>query len=107
MKIKAAVVRKPGEEFAFEELELQDPKETEVLVKIAACGVCHTDAVARDQLIPVPLPAVLGHEGSGVVEKVGSAVRDVKPGDHVVLTAYSCGRCEPCVTGHPSQCIHG
>jgi aryl-alcohol dehydrogenase len=106
VKIKAAVVRHPGAPFAIEEVELASPKETEVLVKIVACGVRHTDAVARDQDMPVPLPAVLGHEGSGVVEAVGSHVRDLQPGDHVVLTVYSCGRCEACMTGHPSQCIH-
>ncbi|QSX08411.1 NAD(P)-dependent alcohol dehydrogenase [Alkalibacter rhizosphaerae] len=104
MKIKAAVVRKPGAPFRIEEVEIAKPKETEVLVRMIACGVCHTDAVARDQEMPVPLPAVLGHEGSGIVEEVGSRVRDIKPGDHVVLTVYSCGRCEACMTGHPSQC---
>lgn len=104
MKIKAAVLRKPGGPFSMEEVELAPPKETEVLVKMVACGVCHTDAASRDQEMPVPFPAVLGHEGSGIVEAVGNRVRDVAPGDHVVLTAYSCGHCEACMSGHPSQC---
>ncbi|MBF7096845.1 NAD(P)-dependent alcohol dehydrogenase [Alkalibacter mobilis] len=105
MKINAAVVRRAGKQFEFEEIEIAEPKSTEVLVKVVACGVCHTDAVARDQEMPVPLPAVLGHEGAGIVEKIGDNVRDLKPGDHVVLTVYSCGRCEACMTGHPSQCV--
>ncbi|KUO75851.1 MAG: aryl-alcohol dehydrogenase [Desulfosporosinus sp. BRH_c37] len=104
MKIKAAVTHTPRQKFVIEEVELAEPKESEVLVKMVGCGVCHTDAVARDQEMPVPLPAVLGHEGSGVVEKVGSSVRTLKPGDHVVLTVFSCGNCEACLTGHPSQC---
>lgn len=104
MKITAAIVRSPGGPFFLEEVELASPKETEVLVKLVACGVCHTDAASRNQEMPVPFPAVLGHEGSGIVEEVGSRVRGLEPGDHVVLTAYSCGRCEACMTGHPSQC---
>ena len=67
MKITAAVVREKGKPFQFEELDLQDPREGEVMVKIAASGVCHTDEVAQHQMIPVPLPAVLGHEGCGIV----------------------------------------
>ncbi|NQS76741.1 MAG: NAD(P)-dependent alcohol dehydrogenase [Peptococcaceae bacterium] len=104
MKIKAAVVHSPGQDFVIEEVDLAPPKESEVLVRMVACGVCHSDAFARDQGIPVPLPAVLGHEGAGIIEKVGSAVSGVKQGDHVVLSYFSCGRCEACLTGHPSQC---
>ncbi len=104
MKIKAAVTHGLGEDFKLEEVKLKEPREDEVLVKIAACGVCHTDAVARDLGI-TPFPVVLGHEGSGIVEKVGSAVKTVKPGDHVVLTFASCGQCENCLTGHSSVCL--
>ena len=68
MKIRAAVIREPGEDFQITELTLEPPKESEVLVKLAACGVCHTDDVARNQIIPVPLPAVFGHEGCGAVQ---------------------------------------
>lgn len=104
MKIKAAVTHKEGDDFLIEEVELADPRETEVLVKMVGCGVCHTDAVARDQGLPVPLPAVLGHEGSGIVEKVGSSVHTLKPGDHVVMTFFSCGHCESCLKGNPNTC---
>lgn len=68
MKIKAAVIREKDKPFQFEEVELQSPKKGEVLVKISASGVCHTDEVAQHQMIPVPLPVVLGHEGCGIVE---------------------------------------
>ena len=92
MKIKAALLREKGSPFSIEEVELMEPKANEVLIKIVASGVCHTDAVARDQLIPIPLPAVLGHEGAGIVEKVGEGVSSVEPGDHVVSSYASCGR---------------
>jgi aryl-alcohol dehydrogenase len=105
VEILAAVTRKKGASFRLEILELAEPKETEVLVKMAGCGVCHTDISARDQGLPVPLPAVLGHEGSGIVEKVGSAVKNIMPGDHVVFSSYSCEECEACLSGHPSQCV--
>ncbi|MPW26458.1 zinc-binding dehydrogenase [Alkalibaculum sp. M08DMB] len=105
MLIKGAVTHNKGDDFVIENIELASPKADEVLVKITACGVCHTDAVARDQLIPVPLAAVLGHEGSGVVVEVGSSVTTIKPGDHVVLSYSSCGYCENCLTGKPYSCL--
>jgi aryl-alcohol dehydrogenase len=104
MKIKAAVVREKSGPFQIEELDLDDPRDDEVLVGIEGCGICHTDLSARDQLTPSPLPIVLGHEGSGIVEKVGSRVRKVKPGDHVVLSAMSCGTCACCKKGKPDIC---
>ena len=104
MKITAAVVREKGQPFQFEELELQDPREGEVMVKIAASGVCHTDEVAQQQMIPVPLPAVLGHEGCGIVEKVGPGVTEFEPGDHVVFSFGSCGHCDSCLAGKPYAC---
>lgn len=106
MEIKAAVTHSKGEEFKLEHVELDDPKDNEVLIKIVASGVCHTDTSARDQEVPVPLPAVLGHEGSGVVEKIGSNVHTVEPGDHVVLSFSSCGHCENCLRGYPAYCLH-
>ena len=81
MKIKAAVTTKKDAPFEIREVELAEPKDHEILVKITACGVCHTDDAARVQMIPVPLPAVLGHEGCGVVEEVGPGVTDFNPGD--------------------------
>ena len=104
MKIDAAVTHEKGEAFKVEPVELGEPKANEVLVRIVATGVCHTDAVARD-LGLTPYPVVLGHEGAGIVEKVGEGVKLVEPGDHVVLSYASCGHCENCLTGHPSVCV--
>ena len=75
-------------------LQLDEPKADEVLVRIVASGVCHTDATVLDGSLPVPYPAVLGHEGSGIVERVGSNVTTVEPGDHVVLGFSYCGHCD-------------
>ncbi|MDR1570940.1 MAG: NAD(P)-dependent alcohol dehydrogenase [Clostridiales Family XIII bacterium] len=109
MKIKAAVVREKGGPFLIEDVELAEPKEGEILVRIAGCGICHADISARDQVHPLRLPAVLGHEGAGVVEMTGPGVRRLKAGDHVILHAYACGACEPCLRGHPAYCVrqHG
>jgi Zn-dependent alcohol dehydrogenase len=90
-----------------DELEVGDPGAKEVKIRIAAAGVCHSDLSVINGTIPFPAPAVLGHEGAGVVEAVGSAVRSVKPGDHVVIaTLASCGTCRACSTGHPTMCRH-
>jgi aryl-alcohol dehydrogenase len=90
--------------FSLEEVEVEEPRAGEVLVKISAVGVCHTDLIVRDQWYPVPLPAVLGHEGSGVVERVGPGVEKVGPGDRVVLSFDHCGRCANCLSGMPAYC---
>lgn len=103
MKIKAAVTPEEGEDFDIREIELQEPDSHEVLVKVVASGVCHTDMSARDKEI-TPKPVVLGHEGSGIVEKVGSCVRYIEVGDHVVMSIAHCGHCEQCLTGHPANC---
>ncbi|MCM8748766.1 NAD(P)-dependent alcohol dehydrogenase [Thermomicrobiaceae bacterium CFH 74404] len=102
---RAAVVEQKHGPFVVREVELGEPREDEVLVKVVAAGICHTDLIVRDQWYPVPLPAILGHEGAGVVEAVGSRVTKVKPGDHVVLTFLSCGRCRNCLRGRPSYCL--
>jgi aryl-alcohol dehydrogenase len=104
MKIKAAVVREKSGPFIIEDMELDTPRENEVVVRIAGVGLCHTDLIARDQDIPLPLPAVLGHEGAGIVEQVGSRVTKVKPGDHVVMTYLTCGTCPSCKQGEPYSC---
>ena len=104
MKIKAAVVREKGGPFVIEEVELDEPRGNEVLVRIASSGLCHTDLVARMQFLPIPLPGVFGHEGAGVVEKVGSQVTKVKPGDHVATSFLSCGTCTACKKGIPGWC---
>uniref|UniRef100_A0A7C5RTB7 NAD(P)-dependent alcohol dehydrogenase n=2 Tax=Thermomicrobium roseum TaxID=500 RepID=A0A7C5RTB7_THERO len=102
---RAAVVERPHGPFVIEEVELEEPREDEVLVRILSAGICHTDLIVRDQWYPVPLPAVLGHEGAGVVERVGARVRKVAPGDHVVLTFRSCGECHHCLRGKPAYCV--
>lgn len=104
--VTVAVLRESGAELKIEKALLTAPRPTEVRVRVVASGVCHTDMVVRDQLFPTPLPMVLGHEGSGVVEAVGYAVTTVAPGDHVVMTYMSCGLCLPCETGHPAHCSH-
>jgi aryl-alcohol dehydrogenase len=106
MKIEAAVVREGKGDFKIETLELAEPSDDQILIKIVGVGLCHTDLTCRDQLYPVPLPMVFGHEGSGVVEKVGKNVTKVEPGDHVVLTFYTCGKCDACLTGDPTSCIN-
>ncbi len=105
--IKAAIVRTKGGPFAIEALTVEEPRADEVLVRIVATGMCHTDIVIRDQVYPVPLPIVLGHEGAGVVERVGAAVRKVAAGDHVVLSYMSCGHCARCAAGEPAYCAKG
>lgn len=104
MRIQAAVTRSKGAPFEFAEVEIDDLREDEILIEIRAAGLCHTDLVARDQLLPVPLPAVFGHEGAGVVLKTGAAVTKVAPGDRVVLTFRSCGHCARCAAHEPTYC---
>jgi S-(hydroxymethyl)glutathione dehydrogenase/alcohol dehydrogenase len=89
-----------------DKLGIGEPGPTEVKVKIVAAGVCHSDLSVLDGTIPWKAPSVLGHEGAGIVESIGSSVRSVKPGDHVVVaTLASCGTCRACNTGHPTMCI--
>ncbi|ADK14679.1 MULTISPECIES: NAD(P)-dependent alcohol dehydrogenase [Clostridium] len=104
MKIKAAVVHEKGQDFKIEEVELAPPKADEILVKIVSSGVCHTDEVAKLQAIPVPLPAVFGHEGCGIVEEVGSSVTEFKKGDRVGFSFGFCGHCENCLSAHQHAC---
>ncbi len=104
MKITAAVTRSPGAPMTLEQLDLEAPQAGEILVKIVAVGVCHTDMVMRDQHIPVPLPAVMGHEASGIVEALGAGVHKVAVGDHVVLSFNSCGECPSCRDHQPAYC---
>jgi len=104
--MKAAVLREVRTPLQIEEIQISKPGPHEVLIRTAAAGVCHSDLHFIEGSYPHPLPAVLGHESSGVVEQVGSEVRTVKPGDHVItcLSAY-CGHCEHCLTGHLSLCV--
>lgn len=106
MKIQAAVVHEAGQPFQIEEVELAEPKEDELLVKIVASGVCHTDEVAQKQIIPVPLPAVFGHEGCGIVEEVGEGVKEFKKGDRVGFSFGFCNHCENCLSAHQHACMN-
>ena len=107
MEIKAAVVFEKSGKFSIEQLELSDPNEDEVLVRIVSSGICHTDLAARDGHLPMPPPpSVFGHEGAGVVEKVGKGVTKVKPGDHVVLGWDFCGECAACKAGKNLYCFN-
>ena len=106
MKTRAAVAFEKAKPLEIVELDLEGPKEGEVLVEIKATGICHTDDFTLSGRDPEGLfPAVLGHEGAGVVEAVGDAVRKVQVGDHVVLTTLgSCGMCAACDRGQPTHC---
>ena len=100
--IQAAVLRQPGKPLAIEELKLEGPRDDEVLVRIAASGICHTDIDFCEG--GAPGAVVLGHEGAGIVEEVGTAVKTVKRGDHVTLSYQSCGRCDACRDDHSADC---
>lgn len=107
MKVTAAVLREPMGSFQIEELELGEPNADEVVVRMVATGVCHTDLLSRE--LPPELfmaPIVFGHEGAGVVEAVGANVVHVVPGDHVVLSFDSCGSCPSCSAENPSGCYN-
>jgi aryl-alcohol dehydrogenase len=100
----AAVLHELGAPLVIEEVELSPPCEGEVLVRMRGVGICHTDISASHGSIPIPLPAVLGHEGSGVVEAVGPGVTELAVGDHVALSFDHCGDCPQCEHGHPAYC---
>jgi S-(hydroxymethyl)glutathione dehydrogenase/alcohol dehydrogenase len=104
--MKAAVLREVGQPLQIEDVSIGKPGPHEVLIRTKAAGVCHSDLHFIEGTYPHPLPAVLGHESAGIVEAVGSEVRTVKVGDHVItcLSAY-CGHCEVCLTGHMSLCV--
>lgn len=102
--IKAAVLRRKGGPLKIESLEMEGPREDEVLVRLVASGICHTDIDCCDTWETGEAPVILGHEGAGVVEEVGNRVRGVRSGDRVVLSYQSCGRCAQCRSGRPTQC---
>lgn len=104
MEIKTALVEEQGAGIKIVSARLDEPKHSEVLVRIAATGICHTDLAGRDGGVS-PYPLALGHEGAGIVEKVGSGVTSVSPGDHVVIGFSSCGHCHNCQDGHPGMCF--
>ncbi len=113
IRCKAAVLRKSGAARPFaqsmplsiEEIELEDPHPSDVVVKIAGAGLCHSDLSVINGDRPRPVPMVMGHEGSGEVVEVGAAVTDVKVGDHIIFQfSASCGRCRRCLEGRPQVC---
>ena len=104
MRTSAAVARELQSPFVLEEIELPELQPTDVLVRIVAVGVCHTDIASRDGQIPAPFPAVFGHEGAGVVEAVGPGVAGLAPGDHVLISFDSCGACPACHDHQPGYC---
>ncbi|MEC8080450.1 MAG: S-(hydroxymethyl)glutathione dehydrogenase/class III alcohol dehydrogenase [Marinomonas sp.] len=106
LKCKAAVAWGPGQPLKIEEVEVQDPQAGEVLVRMVATGVCHTDAFTLSGEDPEGIfPAILGHEGAGIVEAVGEGVTTLKPGDHVIpLYTAECGECKFCKSGKTNLC---
>ncbi len=108
MKARAAVLFGARQKLSIEHVEVSDPRAGEVLVRMAAGGVCHSDLHVMKGDLGAPLPAILGHEGSGIVAAVGPAVKEVQPGDHVIpLWRLSCGECEYCTGGRPALCTAG
>lgn len=106
--MRAAIVYEHNKPMEVAEVELTDLHESDVLVRIEASGVCHSDVAVQTGALPFPIPIIVGHEGAGVVEEVGSAVTMVKKGDHVVLAAtMSCGVCAYCQKGRPNLCAWG
>src|SRR5437588_11765614 len=104
--IQAAVMTAAGQPLDVRQVELDDPGPGEVLVRIAATGVCHSDLSIVDGVIMSLTPSVLGHEGAGVVEAVGAGVTRVKPGDHVIASwVAACRSCFYCVHGQPQLCL--
>jgi len=105
--MKAAVLRQAPGELQIEEVQIAKPGPREVLIRTKAAGLCHSDLHFMEAKYPFPLPAVLGHESAGVVEQVGSQVRYVQPGDHVItcLSVY-CGHCQDCLTGETARCLN-
>jgi len=104
MKTRAAVAFEPEKPLTLTEVEIDEPRAGEVRVRMVASGVCHTDAIVRDQWYPTPLPAVLGHEGGGVVDAIGPGVTKVQVGDKVLLSFDHCGECANCASGKPGYC---
>ncbi len=103
--MKAAVLHAPNQPMTIEDIEIEKPKGREVLIRTAVAGLCHSDLHFIEGKYPTPLPVVLGHESSGIVEAVGADVTYLKPGDHVIsCLSLFCGHCEFCLTGHMSIC---
>ena len=103
--IQAAVLRKTGEPFEIESAEIDDLRDDEILVRNVATGICHTDIMVYDNH-PGDKAVILGHEGAGIVVETGKNVKNIRPGDHVLLSFQYCGQCEQCRNGQPWKCQH-
>lgn len=104
--MKAAVLHEAGKPLTIEDLEIGEPQAHEILIRNEAAGVCHSDLHFMKGEMPVPVPVVMGHEGCGIVEKVGPGVTSVQPGDKVItMVSFTCGACRYCVTGRPTECV--
>lgn len=107
MRIRAAIARRGDRRFLIEDCELDaTPRASEVRLRLLACGICHTDLAARDQQLRTPLPAVLGHEGVGVIEALGPGVDDFQVGQRVLASFGACGDCPACASRAPAYCRH-
>lgn len=107
MKIKAAIVDEKGAKFDIrDDVELAELQPDDLQIHMVATGICHSDEALRKGDAEIGYPIILGHEGSGIVEKVGSEVKNFKPGDHVVLSFYGCGNCINCLKGKPTKCLN-
>jgi aryl-alcohol dehydrogenase len=106
MQAQAAVMREPRGRWSMEEVSVAEPGPNEVRVRVIASGICQTDVHARDGFFPIPCPAIYGHEGAGIVEKVGTAVTGLAPGDHVIMANPSCGLCDDCRAGFETYCAN-
>ena len=105
MQAKAAVLRGSGHPLEVQTVTVDDPGPGQVRVKLAACGICHTDQSVLQGVLPRAEPVVMGHEGAGVIESIGAGVTTLTPGDHVIMTTTAfCGRCPNCVEGMYAQC---
>ena len=103
MKIDAAILREGASRPVIEPIEIEEPRADEVLVRMVATGICHTDLDVASR--PGQRPIVLGHEGAGIVDRVGPDVTMFEPGDHVILSGDSCGHCPNCLHNYPSYCV--
>lgn len=102
MKIKAALQKSKHGTLSICTVNLEEPRSDEVLVKIVACGVCHTDIMMQHDNSDYPF--ILVHEGSGIIEKIGTSIKEYSVGDHVIISYTSCGHCDACCEKRPYQC---